>query len=240
MTAEPILCVRYVLDQRMRDGGRCGILERVTDSNRHYHKPTRLPGFKFDDFHGAEDPATTSRIAHDTASALLERVRSHPDPEIVSRLVAYTDDNGIDAIAELWSRATAQSLPGALWRIYLLRLAIREDPHATSLQFQRGSEVLQSIDPVVAGAETPTGPSEITELADRILRGVFEGDFAVALDRAAAFCRVSAAGCTSLADDADPTEPERASLLTRRALRFSEFALQLTAAAQLWRSDSLE
>ncbi|GAB3801333.1 hypothetical protein GCM10028798_17150 [Humibacter antri] len=212
----------------------------MTDSSRPYHKPTKLPGFRFDDLHGADDPAQTSRVAHETAAALLERVRRHPDPEIVSRLVSYTDDNGIDAIAELWSRARAHTLPGALWRIYLLRLAIREDPHAASLQYQRGTDVLQSIDPVVAGAEAPTGPSEIIDMADRILRGVFEGDFAVALERAAAFCRVSASGCTSLADDAEPTEPARATVLTRRALRFSEFASELTAAARLWRSDSLE
>jgi hypothetical protein len=51
---------------------------------------------------------------------------------------------------------------------------------------------------------------------------------------------VSAAGCTSLADDADHTEPERASLLTRRALRFSQFASELATAARLWRDDSLE
>lgn len=212
----------------------------MTDEHRPFHRPTKFTGAKFDNLHGGDDPAETSRIAHETAAALLERVRRHPDPEIVSRLVSYTDDNGIDAIAELWSRAGAFSLPGALWRIYLLRLAIREDPHATSLQFQRGSETLQSIDSVVAGAETPTGPSEIIELADRILRGVFEGDFAVALERAAAFCRVSAVGCTSLADDAEPTEPERASVLTTRALRFSEFASELTTAASLWRSDSLD
>ncbi|MGA0566944.1 DNA-directed RNA polymerase subunit beta [Rathayibacter sp. KR2-224] len=212
----------------------------MTDSQRPYHKPTRFPGFKFDNMHGADDPAQTSRVAHETAAALLERVRRHPDPDIVSRLVSYTDDNGIDAIAELWARAAAHSLPGALWRIYLIRLAIREDPESTSLQFQRGTEVLQSIDTVVAGAEAPTGPSEILDLADRILRGVYEGDFAVALERAAAFCRVSAAGCTSLADDAEPTEPERATVLTRRALRFSEFASELTAAAGLWRSDSLD
>jgi hypothetical protein len=212
----------------------------MTDDRRPFHKPTKFSGSQFDALHGADDPAHTSRVAHETAAALLERVRRNPDPEIVSRLVSYTDDNGIDAIAELWAGAAAHSLPGALWRIYLIRLAIREDPHATSLQFQRGTEVLDSIDPVVAGAELPTGPSEITELADRILRGVFEGDFAVALERAAAFCRVSAAGCTSLADDADLTAPERATLLTTRALRFSEFASELTAAASLWRSDSLD
>jgi hypothetical protein len=86
----------------------------------------------------------------------------------------------------------------------------------------------------------PTGPAEITELADRILRGIFEGDFAIALDRAAAFCRVSAAGCTSVADDLDATEPERASELTRRALRFSTIAQELTTCARLWRQDSLD
>ncbi len=212
----------------------------MSDSERPFHRPTRFAGFRFDALHGADDPAVTSNVAHETAAALLERVRRHPDPEVVSRLVAYTDDNGIDAIAELWSRAAAHSLPGALWRIYLIRLAIRDDPYATSLQFQRGTEVLQSIDTVVAGAEAPTGPGEIVELADRILRGVFEGDFAVALERAAAFCRISAAGCTSLADDAEPTEPQRASLLTRRALRFSELASELAAAADLWRRDSLD
>jgi hypothetical protein len=218
----------------MRDAG------AVTDSNRPYRRPTTFFSAKFEAFQGADDPAQVSRVAHETAAALLERVRSHPDPEVVSRLVAYTDDNGIDAIAELWSSAAAHSLPGALWRIYLLRMAIRDDPHAASLQFQRGAEVLPSIDPVVAGAEAPTGPKEIIDLADRILRGVFEGDFAVALDRAAAYCRVSAAGCTSLADDSDVASPERATVLTRRALRFSQFANELATAAGMWRRDSLE
>lgn len=212
----------------------------MTDDRRRIHKPTKFPGAAFDSYIGADDPATTSRIAHETAAALLERVRRHPDPDIVARLVGYTDENGIDAIAELWSRAAAHSLPGALWRIYLLRLAIRDDPHAAALQFQRGAEVLVSIDPIVAGAEAPTGPTEIIDLADRILRGVFEGDFAVALDRAAAYCRVSGAGCTSLADDADLASSSRASTLTQRALRFSRFANDLAAAARLWRADSLE
>ncbi len=218
----------------MRDAG------VMTDESRPFHKPTKFSGGKFESFHGADDPAEVSRVAHETAAALLERVRRHPDPEVVSRLVSYTDENGIDAIAELWSHAGPHSLPGALWRIYLLRLAIREDPHAASLQYQRGVDIMQSIDPVVAGAEAPTGPTEIIELADRILRGVFEGDFSVALDRAAAFCRVSAAGCTNLADDAEATEPERATVLTRRALRFSQFAGELASAASLWRGDSLD
>jgi hypothetical protein len=205
-----------------------------------FHKPTQFSSSRFEAFKGGEDPAQISRVAHETAHALLARVRSDPDPQIVERLVAYTDEHGIDAVAELWSRSTPRSLPGALWRIYLVRLLIRQDPAATSYLYQRGIEVMTTIDPVVAGASVPTGPEEIIALADQILRGLFAGDFAVALDRAAAFCRVTAAGCTSIADDLEATEPARSSELTSRALRLSTTAQEFAACARLWRSHSLE
>ncbi|WP_433862119.1 hypothetical protein [Streptomyces sp. L7] len=112
----------------------------------------------FEAFLGGDDPAHISKVAHETAQALLARVREDPDPEIVDRLVAYTDEHGIDAIAELWARSNPKSLPGALWRIYLLRLLIRQDAEGTALLYQRGTEVIASIDPVVAGAPTPAGP----------------------------------------------------------------------------------
>jgi hypothetical protein len=205
-----------------------------------FHRPTRRPSNVFESFVGADDPALQSRVAHDTAAALLARVREDPDPAVIERLVAYTDEHGIDAVAELWSRASARSLPGALWRIYLLRLLIRQDPQGTSYAYQRGAEITGTIDPVVAGAESPTGPGEVVDLADSVLRGLFAGDFAIALDRAAAFCRVSAAGCALLADDSDLSAGARASGLTTRALRFTELAEELTSCARLWRTDSLD
>ncbi|RIJ18462.1 DNA-directed RNA polymerase subunit beta, partial [Clavibacter michiganensis subsp. insidiosus] len=161
-----------------------------------YHKPTKFSGAKFESMLGGDDPATISRVAHETASALLARVRADPDPAVVKRLIAYTDEHGIDAVAELWSRASPRSLPGALWRLYLMRALIRQDPDGVSLLYQRGTEVTTTIDPVVAGATAPTGPAEIVELADSILRGLFTGDFAVALDRAGAFSRLAALGAT--------------------------------------------
>jgi hypothetical protein len=217
--------------------GEVATLEGMTDE---FHKPTQYSGDKFDTFVGGEDPAQISRVAHETAQALLSRVRDNPESEIVDRLVAFTDEHGIDAVAELWSRANPRSLPGALWRIYLMRALVRQDATGTSYLYQRGTEVATSIDPVVAGATSPTGPDEITTLADQILRGLFEGDFAVALDRAAAFCRIMALGCTSVADDSDLTSPERASELTTRALRFSQTGTEFTACARLWRSGSLD
>jgi len=205
-----------------------------------FHKPTLFSAHKFEAFQGGDDPASISRIAHETAQALLNRVRSDPNPETIERLVAYTDENGIDAVAELWSRATPRSLPGALWRIYLIHMLIQQDPDGCAYLYQRGSDVSATIDPLVAGAAAPTGPAEIMILADEILRGLFTGDFAVALDRGAAYCRVTALGATSIADDFELTEPHRASELTTRALRFSTTAQEFAACARLWRRDSLE
>jgi hypothetical protein len=205
-----------------------------------FHKPTKFSGAKFEGMKGGEDPEVISRIAHDTANALLSRVRDNPEPAVLNRLVEYTDEHGIDAVAELWSRSSPRSLPGALWRLYLVRAMIRQDPEGTAYTFQRGSEVSVTIDQVVAGASTPTGPTEILELADEILRGVFEGDFGVALERAAAFCRVTSEGCTSIADDVDAITPERATELTKRALRLAHTAAELTAATRLWRAGGLD
>ncbi|BDV31344.1 DNA-directed RNA polymerase subunit beta [Microbacterium terricola] len=211
----------------------------MSDASRDFHKPVRRPAEVFDRLFASQDPADVSRAAHSTAHALLARVRAEPQVEVIDRLVAFTDLHGIDDIAELWSRSPARSLPGALWRLYLLQLMIHDDPQTAALLYERGRVEIGSADPVVAGAPTPAAPEELIALVDTILRGLFEGDFAVALDRAAAFCRVQASGATHLADDYEATESERATALTTRALRLSTYAADLTACAGLWRRDSL-
>ncbi len=205
-----------------------------------FHRPVRVPVEHFEYVQGGEDPAVIVRNAHETAQALVSRVRADPDPEVVERLVAFAEREGIDAVAELWSRAAPLSLPGALWRLYLLREMVRRDAAQVALAFGRGAARLRSIDPVVAGAPTPAGPEELLALADEILRGVFEGDLADALDRAAAFCRVAADGSVDLADDAEPTEPDRASVLARRAARLLTLAEELSASARLQRDGALD
>lgn len=205
-----------------------------------FHSPVMFGGREFESYEGGEDPAAITRAAHESAQMLLLKARHSGDPAVVDRLVSYTDEHGIDALAELWARAHEHSLPGALWRIYLVRLMIRQDPEGVALLFQRGTEVLATIDAIVAGAPTPAGPDEVKELADRILRGVFEGDFSLALDRAAAFCRVTAAGASDVARDQELTNDDRAAELTTRALRLTTTAEELAACARLARTDSLD
>ena len=204
-----------------------------------FHRPVRRPTSAFDNLVGRADPAEQSRVAHATASALLERARSDESGAVTERLIGFAAEHGIDEIAELWAHAPARSLPGALWRLYLLQIAIRSDAALTALLYERGRSELRSADAVIAGAPAPAAPDELVALVDAIMRGVFRGDFAIALERAAAYCRVQASGATHVADDYEPTEPGRAGELTRRALRLTTYAEDLAAAAAGWRRGSL-
>jgi len=207
---------------------------------REFHKPTRFEGHRFDAYLGGEDPARIRAVAHETARALLDRGHEAGADEAVDRMLAFADEQGIDAIAELWATAAEDSLPGALWRLYLLRALIRQDAEASSNAFRRGVETLATADEAIAGAPRPAGPDEILQLADRILRGAFTGDLADALERAAACCRILAAGSVVEADASDVGSPERASALTTRAARLSSIAVELRHCARLERATSLD
>ncbi|WP_375163753.1 DNA-directed RNA polymerase subunit beta [Microbacterium sp.] len=211
-------------------------MDRVPEQ---FHRPIRRPPAAFDNIVGAVDPAEQSRIAHATASALLDRARKDASGETTERLIAFAAEHGIDEIAELWAHSPARSLPGALWRLYLLQLAIRDDGATTALLYERGRVELRTADAVIAGAPAPASPEELVALVDTILRGVFQGDFAIALDRAAAYCRVQASGATHLADDYEASEPQRASDFTRRALRLSGYATDLSDSSAAWRIGAL-
>ena len=205
-----------------------------------FHRPALFAGHEFSAFQGGNDPAALNELAHESARALLARVQAGGDAQTLERVVTFTDENGIDVVAELWANASPHSLPGSLWRLYLVRALIRAEAAQMSILYARGLEVIHTVDPVVAGAPTPAGPDEMRELADVILRGAFEGDYGGALDRAASFSRVLAAGCTSMANDADLINPERASQLTTQAARLSKTAAEFSLCARLWRDGSLD
>jgi hypothetical protein len=116
-----------------------------------------------------------------------------------------------------------------LWRLYLLREWVGTDPQGAAREYAAGIRFTEP-NHAVAGVDPP-GPTEVRRVADEILRGVFDGDFAIALERASAFCHVVAAGRSDVA------EGTRELL---RAGRLQDMAADLTACAHLWRSDALE
>jgi len=207
---------------------------------REFHKPTRFEGHRFEAYLGGEDPARIRAVAHETARALLDRGHAPGADAAVDRMLAFADEQGIDAIAELWAHAADDSLPGALWRLYLLRALIRQAPEEAANAFRRGADALPTADEAIAGAPRPAGPEEVVDLADRILRGAFAGDLADALERAAACCRILAAGSVLEADASDVADPDRATALTTRAARLTGMSVELRGCARLERAGSLD
>ncbi len=198
-------------------------------------RPVAVEPSTFDQFEGAMDPALKLQIAHDTATALVARVRDEGTVDIVQRLLEYTREYGVGEIAELWASAPAHSLPGALWRLYVVHASIVNDPDTAAHAYQRGVTDMNTIDEVVAGARQPTGPEDIRELADEILRGAFVGELSDALERAAAYCRIEAHGVTTLVAG---TEIGTSALL-ERAVTLADFALDLHACSVLARANKL-
>ncbi len=197
------------------------------------------PSSSFDWIIGSDEPGAAHRLAQETSWALLDRVRSVADPEVVDRVVGLASGHGLDDIAELWAREGTHSLAGVLWRLYLLRRVVSADPEGSADLFKRGAAVAVTIDPVIAGAAEPVTPASIAELCDTILRGAFAGDLAGALDRAASYCRIMALGSADLADTRDTHDDTHAKQLTSRALRYSTLAQELHAGARRWRDGTL-
>lgn len=201
----------------------------MSDEPRPPRRPTLFTPAGLEAHAGTHDPLKEIEAAHETAAVLVHAGRSSQDPILTARLVALVEELGLATVADLWAHRPARSLPGALWRLYVLREWVRRSPEEASADYSAGVR-FTDVDHAVAGAADPVGPQEVLEVADAILAGVFQGDLAVALDRAAAFCRVVAAG------RGDRTEGEVAA---ERAAQLLLTAHDLAAAAALWRDDAL-
>ncbi|QRO87797.1 hypothetical protein [Kytococcus sedentarius] len=205
----------------------------------------RRPAFRtpwqLDQQVGGSDPADAVELSHTTAQVLVHRGRAEDDPEVTRRLVELVDDLGLDALALLWADRPARSLPGVLWRLYALRQWVASRPQEAAREYRDGV-LAAEVSHAVAGVVDPPGPQEVHDLVDAVLHGVYAGDLAVALERAAAFCRVVSAGRG--AQDAPRSEPVHPGGVARdegarRGLALLDTAADLSAGAVLWRAGQL-
>ena len=147
--------------------------------------------------------------------------------------MTLADRVGLDTMAELWRNAEPGSLAGSLWAVYLLRTWCRDNAEEV-VRLWRAGRPYAPADEVVAGVADDADPDAVVALADAVLAGAYRGDFAVALERAAAFFRVVASGRRELAaGDADGDEDRR------RAERNDRAADGLAIAALRWREGVL-
>lgn len=211
----------------------------MAEPPRRPRRPAMLDPAQADEMVGDVDPALLSEAAHTTAAAVVNHGREGAqDPELVARLVALADDEGLDTIARLWSRSPADTLPGALWRLYVLREWVRRDPRTIAERFRVGVQRAEVAGAIAGVADMP-GPEEALAVADAVLAGVYRGDLAVALERAGSFLRVLATGAALDADWIAVGDEARAAAVTRRASALLATAEELEAAGALWRQGRL-
>lgn len=173
------------------------------------HKPVRMPSWRLElsesdeDLHWRKSPEVQLAIAHDTARALVRDTGGPQRAEILRRLNAFVDEEGIDTLAELWSHASRGSLPRALYLLYRIRSQVLAHPEAIAQAIARGMDTLPTIDPIVLAPRIPVDADGVGEVVEQILSGSFGGSLELALSRAGALCRVVSAGLLSFegADD---------------------------------------
>ena len=183
----------------------------------------------------AGEPFARIELAHATAAALVDAGRGEGGPA-TSRLVDLAETVGLDTLSELWRAAPADSLPGALWALYLLRTWTEQQGDALARMYRAG-RAYAPVDEVVAGVADDADPAAVRALAEAVLTGAYQGDFDVALERAASFFRVVATGRRELAGAGDAAADAAAE--TERADRNERCAEALQRAAAAWRDGTL-
>ncbi len=201
----------------------------VSSQERH-HRPVRRADLS--DLAGAATelgPFQRADLAETTAIAVI----THGRATGADGLVDLADRVGLDTLAELWRTELPSSLPGALWALYLLRRWTQTNG-AEVTRLWRAGRPYAPADEVVAGVAEDADPAAMARLADAVLHGAYQGDFDVALERAAAFFRVIATGRRDSAEAGPDGDRDR-----RLAERNEETADGLTVAAQQWRQNPL-
>lgn len=206
---------------------------------RRFRRPAMLDMEEAELIEGDIDPLDRALVAHESAAALLSQARATSDPELTARLVRLVDEEGIDTVAMMWAKAEPHTLPGALWRVYMLREWVKHSADAVARSYHEGVHAAH-VRHAIAGVEDPPGPDEVRTLADLILSGVFAGDLALALERAGAFCRVVATGAAFEAATDEGHADARAHQATLRAAQLLRTGEDLERCAVLWRAGTLE
>ncbi len=174
----------------------------IVKSNRTPRRPARLFPQVAENVVGESDPAEQSEFAHATAWALLGVVNGRFDRETICRIQETCRLDGLDLVAETWSKSPAFTLPGSLWRLYLLRQWQQINPTLVEQRYLDGVEVLQAdaefVDPYSLEAELAQNPPSLTEILrqiDFVFNGYADREFLESVLRGSAkLLRVLAAG----------------------------------------------
>ncbi|WP_103062033.1 hypothetical protein [Actinomyces qiguomingii] len=219
---------------------------------RQFHRPARLDPEDAENIEGGVDTAVTSELAHRAAQALVggfpeDAVETDASVELITRdgVVAAVAGHGVDAVAELWADSPATTLPGTLWRLFLVCEWLRRDPDLVERRYAtvvdltaiasepKAAAARVRLDAALADARRVPSPQEVRAALDEVLTGRIEDSVPALvpiLNMTAGFLRSLAAGsnATWIDDDAD----ELAHRVTRRDSALVATADELAEAAR--------
>ncbi|WP_128773542.1 hypothetical protein [Actinomyces oricola] len=209
---------------------------------RQFHRPARLDPEVAEQIEGSEDTAVSSELAHHAAQALIGGFPGISDDGPITRagVVAAVETQGVDDVAELWADSPATTLPGTLWRLFLLREWIRRDPQLVARRYATvidlsgaDAEAIARFEAARAAGRRAPAPEELHARLDTVLAGRLEGSavaLAPVLIACADFLRALARGSNSvwIEDDTD----ELANRVTLRDSALAATADELTESAK--------
>lgn len=183
------------------------------------------------------DIPADSEVAHASARLLL----GWDDTHDLDGLLTVIRSGGIDTVCELWASSPATTLPGILWRLYLIHQWSLRDPEQLARRYREG----------LAGPVIPGVPAGVTVGLDDTLHAIgalMRGEGARAetvplwslLARTGVLLRILAAGVTFgdawITDHTD----DLADYVTTRAAALTRTADELHEAARRARHNQLD
>lgn len=158
-------------------------------------RPAMLDAEQAENIPGAEDAASSSEVAHLVAQTLLG-IEKESD-ENVQRLRQLLESGGIDTVSELWSTSPAGTLPGTLWRLYLIYQWYLRDPQLVNERFQQGLAALEIGDIFSREHSDKSVANLMDKLAALWQAQTSIAELAPLLDRVSDFLQVLASGVSA-------------------------------------------
>ncbi|WP_461184165.1 hypothetical protein [Trueperella pyogenes] len=140
-------------------------------------RPAQLKPEQIELIEGDADTAATSELAHTSAQAIVPLGKTcAEESEVSARVLELIREEGIDMIAESWVNSPDDSLPGVLWRGFLLSEWIRRYPEEVAERFAAARVAMGESEP--EKLEQVLNPREVRAKWDEVFVGGFAGDFA--------------------------------------------------------------
>lgn len=204
-----------------------------------FRRPAQLEPEQAEEIVGDEDPAENSEIAHTSAWALMGVPNADFNKEAIEQLRQTVRTQGVDVIASAWSRLPDFTLPGALWRIYLVWQWYQMNPEVLRERYLEGKKAME--EEGVANEETVPDFDEVIRADEGVLAGYAnEDDLPAVLGSNAALLRVLAAGVTFGPEWITEDDHRLAHRVTRRPDALLATADELDESAEQAREGTLD